>query len=170
LEPAQTIKLVRIKTGGRYFMAFKGRRARSQSPAIVQHEPIGTGPKDGTAADNVTVMPNGIGQDIPPHVWNLLQTAGELGAARLVQILQSPAFPSMAPSAQRGLIELALTRAYGLPIRKALNVNLTTGDADAVAASLADLASNLPETQREAVFRAARGGDDGFGGEGSQNA
>jgi hypothetical protein len=93
--------------------------------------------------------------DIPPHVWAILQSAGETAAARLLQILQSPRFPDIAPSAQRGLIELALTRAYGLPIRKALNLNLSSNDADAVAASLADLGDALPEHVRHAMRQAA---------------
>lgn len=95
-----------------------------------------------------------LGADIPPHVWALLQQAGEAAAHRLVQIIQSPRFATYAPSAQRGLIELALTRAYGLPVRKALSVTLSTSDADAVAASLADLASDLPETARQRVREA----------------
>lgn len=78
----------------------------------------------------------------------MLQEAGELAAQRLVELLQSPRFPAYSPQAQRGLIELALTRAYGLPIRKALNLNLSTSDADAVAASLNDLVQNLPEHAR----------------------
>jgi hypothetical protein len=104
-----------------------------------------------------------LGADIPPHVWTMLQQAGELAAARLVQVLQSPRFAAYSPAAQRGLIELALVRAYGLPVRKALNVNLSTSDSDAVAASLADLAANLPENARSAVreaLDASRMGED----------
>jgi hypothetical protein len=89
--------------------------------------------------------------DIPPHVWNMLQEAGEAAASRLVELLTSPRFASYSPQSQRGLIELALTRAYGLPIRKALNLNLSTSDADAVAASLADLAQSLPEHVRHSL-------------------
>lgn len=115
---------------------------------------------NGPDAGNVSEMPaSQLGADIPPHVWQMLQQAGELAAGRLVQIIQSPKFEHYAPSAQRGLIELALTRAYGLPIRKALNVNLSSSDADAVAASLSDLASNLPETARNAVREGLKGLD-----------
>lgn len=87
----------------------------------------------------------------------MLQTAGETAASRLVEILQSPRFASYAPSAQRGLIELALTRAYGLPIRKALNLNLSTSDADAVAMSLSDLSQSLPEHMRQSMRASMRG-------------
>lgn len=104
------------------------------------------------------VLPMPADSDIPPHVWHLLQQAGELAATRLVGLLQSPRFASYAPTAQKALIELALTRAYGLPIRRALNVNLSSTDADAVAASLNDLASALPEHARSAAQRAASAG------------
>jgi hypothetical protein len=146
-------------------MTFQGRKALGKvpSPARAKGAPRRhtLPPQDAAPADNPPalsgdVLPSAspLGADIPPHVWNLLQQAGELAAQRLVQIIQSPRFTSYAPSAQRGLIELALTRAYGLPVRKALNLNLSSSDADAVAASLADLAGNLPETARQAVREA----------------
>ena len=114
-------------------------------------------PQDAPAPDALDgdVLPMSPVGDIPPHVWALLQQAGELAAEKLVAILQSPRFASYAPTAQRALIELALTRAYGLPIRRALNVNLSSSDSDAVAHSLADLAGALPETApRAPAFRA----------------
>ena len=123
-------------------MAFTSRRPKAspERPAIAAPA-AQTSPPD--AVDGELVGP--MGQDVPPHVWTLLQEAGELAAERLVSILRGNAFMSYAPTAQKALIELALTRAYGLPVRKALNVNLSTSDADAVAASLADLGQNLPE-------------------------
>lgn len=122
----------------------------------VTGKPAPTGkPKPSRAVTTVTVneplegdLLSPINPDIPPHVWSLLQQAGETAAARLVAILQSPRFPALPASSQKGLIELALTRAYGLPIRKALNVNLSSTDADAVAASLSDLSQSLPENMR----------------------
>lgn len=138
-------------------MGLRGRRQIAANAAPVASEP--------EAVDGEVMPIAGIGQDIPPHVWHLLQQAGELAAGRLVEILQSPAFKTYAPSAQRGLIELALTRAYGLPIRKALNLNLSTNDADAVAQSLADLAANLPEN---GSTRGNRGALDVSGGQGSR--
>lgn len=148
-------------------MAFEGRRAKppqgskgrktafeaKRHDVPIEPQAEADGPSLALSGD---VLPDAspLGADIPPHVWQMLQQAGELAAARLVQIIQSPRFTSYAPSAQRGLIELALTRAYGLPIRKALNVNLSTSDSDAVAASLADLAANLPENARTAVREA----------------
>lgn len=101
-----------------------------------------------------------IGEGIPAHVWTMLQTAGELAAQRLVELLRSPSFKQYSPQAQRGLIELALTRAYGLPIRRAVNLNLSSTDADAVAASLADMAQHLPETS---IAAAARSGPENGG-------
>ena len=109
---------------------------------------------DGLDGEVVAMNNGALGADIPPHVWALLQSAGEIAAQRLVQVLKSPAFSTYAPSAQRGLIELALTRAYGLPIRKALNVTLTSSDSDAVAASLADLSNSLPEHVRHTIREA----------------
>lgn len=135
-------------------MSFKGRKSL---PVIAPKTPR----QDAPVIDGeVSVMQSPLSQDIPPHVWSLLQEAGEAAAQRLVELLTSPAFKSYSPQAQRGLIELALTRAYGLPVKRALNLNLSTSDADAVAMSLADLAANLPET---AQTRAARGPQDVFG-------
>lgn len=158
-------------------MSFSGRRSKAAKAPLraasgpIRH-PLPPTPEDDAPTLSLAlsgdVLPDTspLGADIPPHVWHMLQQAGELAAARLVQILKSPRFAAYAPSAQRGLIELALTRAYGLPIRKALNVNLSTSDADAVAASLADLAANLPENARQAVREAAQGVS---GGDSSQN-
>ncbi len=84
------------------------------------------------------------GGDIPPHVWSLLQQAGEAAAGRLRDLLKSPDFASYAPTAKARLIELALVRAYGLPIRRAVTVNLSGDD---VAKSLAELSDMLPERQ-----------------------
>ena len=127
-------------------MAFSRRRPLSAStPQIALEKPSSEAPEASPAEglDGQVLPPHAT--DIPPHVWAMLQEAGEVAAHRLVQLLRSKAFLSYAPTAQKALIELALTRAYGLPVRKALNVNLSTSDADAVAASLADLAQALPE-------------------------
>lgn len=153
-------------------MSFKARRPKASAtpPAsMVVDTPSAPAPDDATTPTEDTLALSGevlgqtspLGADIPPHVWALLQTAGEAAALRLVQVITSPKFATYAPSAQRGLIELALTRAYGLPIRKSLSVNLSTSDSDAVAASLADLASNLPENARHAVREALRGATEG---------
>ena len=97
------------------------------------------------------------GGDIPDHVWALLQASGEQAAQRLLDILQSPRFPSMAPSAQARLIELAMVRAYGLPVRRSVDVQLTSSDADAVAASLQALQDHLPERQGRPRTRVVEG-------------
>jgi hypothetical protein len=101
-------------------------------------------PDSDTTADAVTLMATE-GGDIPAHVWEALQQAGELAAGRLREILASPKFSQFAPTAQARLIELALTRAYGLPIKRSLSVNLSSGDTDAIAASLLGLGDALPE-------------------------
>ena len=88
--------------------------------------------------------------DIPPHVWALLQEAGEEAARRLFEILRSSAFTRYPASAQKALIELALTRAYGLPVKRSLSVNLESSDADAIAQSLMGLQDALPERQSAA--------------------
>lgn len=92
---------------------------------------------------------------IPADVWALLQDAGALAAERLRDMLASPRFAKFPVTAQRALIELALTRAYGLPVRRSVSVNLSSTDADAIAASLVDLHNGLPERQ-SAAHRAAR--------------
>ena len=76
-----------------------------------------------------------------------MQSAGEAAAQRLLDLLNSPSFTSYAPSAKARLIELALTRAYGLPVRRSIDVQLSSSDADAVAASLDALRDALPERQ-----------------------
>lgn len=107
------------------------------------------------STDGELVGPIGpIGEGIPPHVWAVLQQAGEVAAQRLLEILAAPSFKTLPASAQRGLLELALVRAYGLPVRRAVNVNLSSTDADAVAASLADMAQHLPEVSIASEARA----------------
>jgi hypothetical protein len=83
---------------------------------------------------------------LPAHVAATLAKAGEKAAQRLLELLAGPRFERFRPSEQRALIELALTRAYGLPVRREVSVNLSSSDSDAVAASLASLAGRpLPE-------------------------
>lgn len=83
------------------------------------------------------------GGDIPDHVWVMLQEAGEAAAERLLELLQPAAFAKLKDGTQKALIDLAMTRAYGLPVKT--QVKVVTGEADAVAASLAQLAGQLPE-------------------------
>jgi len=110
----------------------------------------------------VTLSDDAAPPDVPAHVWRTLQAAGEEAAQRLLSILRSPQFASYAPTAQKALIELALTRAYGLPVRRSIEVNLSTDDADAVAASLASLRDALPERQsgRTRPLKVVSGHDD----------
>ena len=80
--------------------------------------------------------------DIPDDVWALLQDSGKRAAERLYQMLDGAAFTSYSPTARARLIELALVRAYGLPVKRSIDVSISTDDADAVAASL----QALPQT------------------------
>ena len=82
---------------------------------------------------------------IPEHVWHLLQQAGEVAAQRLHDLLSKPSFARLRPSEQIKLVDLALTRAYGQPIKREVRIDLSGGDADAVAASLARITGRLPE-------------------------
>jgi len=86
-----------------------------------------------------------LSEGIPSHVWALLSEAGELAAERLRDLLASPRFKTFRASEQRALIDLALTRAYGLPVRRSLSVSLASADTDAIAASLIHLQDALPE-------------------------
>lgn len=84
---------------------------------------------------------------IPPSVWQTLQDAGQIAAEKLLALLNNATFDTLAPRDKRALIELALTRAYGLPVKREVSVSLSSSDGDAVAASLAALSARvtLPE-------------------------
>lgn len=85
---------------------------------------------------------------VPDHVWTALQMAGEAAAVRLAEILRSPKFTMYPPAAQKSLIELALTRAYGATTRKTVKVTLSSNGNDAIATSLAGMVDLLPEMMR----------------------
>lgn len=116
---------------------------RSRGSALLAPVP------DASQEDRAPEVAGAPQEGIPAHVWMLLQQAGEEAAARLLELLRSPRFKSYAPSAQKALIELALTRAYGLPVRRSLSVSLQSDDADAIAASLMSLQDSLPERSQE---------------------
>jgi len=120
-----------------------------------------TGGKGATGAD--------VAEGIPAHVWALLSEAGELAAERLRDILASPRFASFRPSEQRALIDLALTRAYGLPVRRSLSVSLSSSDTDAIAASLIGLQDALPERAGEPFQGGQDARDVTPGGNGTQD-
>lgn len=83
---------------------------------------------------------------VPAHVWTTLQAAGERAADKLLDMLSSKKFDRLRPSEQARLVELALNRAYGPPIKREMSLTLTGNVSDAVAASLATLsATDLPE-------------------------
>lgn len=83
---------------------------------------------------------------IPPDVWDHLQQAGSLAAERLHELLAAPSFTRLRPSDQIKLIDLALVRAYGPPIKREVSLALSGDVSDAVAESLGRLAAApLPE-------------------------
>jgi len=134
---------------------FKDRRRGLQRPEpdeVPAEKPLTPDPE--TDAGTHTVAP----QEIPPHVWALLQESGERAAMRLLEMLSADRFQSYSAAVRARLIDLALTRAYGLPVRRSVSVDLTSNDADAVAAALNDLTSKLPE-------RAAQGRAQGSDGQ-----
>jgi hypothetical protein len=110
-----------------------------------------------------------LAEGIPAHVWELLSEAGELAAERLRDILRSPRFKSFRPSEQRALIDLALTRAYGLPVRRSLSVSLSSSDTDAIAASLMGLQDALPERGNEPLQGGQDARDVTPGGQGTKD-
>lgn len=118
----------------------KGRRARAE-----KLQEGGGGQTPAPDANGAPEPSSGETEGIPPHVWDMLQQAGEEAARRLLDLIRSPRFSGFKPSEQRSLIELAMTRAYGLPVRRSVNVSLSSDDADAVAASLLDMREHLPE-------------------------
>ena len=125
------------------------RFARTKARPVSQPSRSAPRPQiDDFEPDPVEVLPPQVDagpapQGIPDHVWHTLQAAGEKAVSRLYQILAGSRFMQMAPTAQKALIELALNRAYGLPVRKSIEVHVD--GADAIAASLAELDAQLPE-------------------------
>tara|TARA_R110002167_G_scaffold74809_6_gene209113 strand:- start:1162 stop:1569 length:408 start_codon:yes stop_codon:yes gene_type:complete len=119
------------------------RRTRHDRPTeqATPPEPSNTQLVDDTA-DDTQQRPSAI----PPNVWVLLQSAGERAAGKLNDMLSSIKFDRLKPTEQARLVELALNRAYGPPIKREMSLQLTGNVSDAVAASLASLsATDLPE-------------------------
>jgi len=114
----------------------------------VEAETIDNEPNDAPSAEALPASNMADSEGIPAHVWQLLQEAGEQAASKLLDMLKSKAFDSYAPTAKARLIELAFTRAYGLPIRRSVDVSLSSSDADAVAQSLLALRDSLPERRQ----------------------
>ena len=101
-------------------------------------------------------------QNIPAATWSALQEAGHEAAERLRDLIQSPRFERLKPGDQARLIELALTRAYGPPIKREMTLSLSGNVSDAVAESLGRLASaDLPEMGQERRKRSGEGSDTG---------
>ena len=85
--------------------------------------------------------------DIPMHVWDLIQENGEIATEKLNQILLSPRFMRIRPGDQAKLIALAQNRAYGTPKQNKVDPRRSTGLIDVTAKELQDLANRtmLPE-------------------------
>ena len=114
----------------------------SNLPAVI--------PGSDEGGDDQSPAAAALGQERPPnvpeHVWQNLQSAGERAAERLLDELQSPTFERLKPGEKRALIELALNRAYGPPVKREVSVQLSAEMGDAVTESLASLAAtDLPE-------------------------
>ena len=134
----QTYPLEPILRAGPFVMSRIAKRSALPAP-----------PSDKPAQGQDTLPDAAPHEGIPSHVWALLQEAGEEAAARLVELMQPVRFNKLPATVQRALLDLALTRAYGLPVRRSVAVNLSTSDADAVAASLVELRDSLPERRAQ---------------------
>ncbi len=119
----------------------RARRDASPREESVERLPATTRAGGGDDDGAATLRPD----HVPEHVWTLLQGAGELAAQRLHDLLASLAFSRRTATEQTKLIELALTRAYGQPVKREIRLDLSNADADAVAASLSQITGRLPE-------------------------
>jgi len=91
---------------------------------------------------------------IPDHVWQTLQDAGSAASERLLALLTGKSFERLKAGDQARLIQLALDRAYGPPVKASMSLQLSGSVSDAVAESLGRLASHdLPEMRRKAPSR-----------------
>lgn len=83
---------------------------------------------------------------MPPEAWEALQQAGTRAAERLRDLIEANSFKRLKPTDQARLIQLALDRAYGPPVKREMSLTLSGTVSDAVAESLGRLASaDLPE-------------------------
>lgn len=118
----------------------------------------------GDHAPEATDAPSDRPSTIPAEVWAALQDAGQAAAERLRDLLKAKAFERLKPGDQARLIELALNRAYGPPIKREMTLSLSGNVSDAVAASLARLsASDLPEFGQKRRNVPSEGSDTGQG-------
>lgn len=89
---------------------------------------------------------------VPDHVKAVFLQAAELAADRLLATMaDDKGWQAMRPADQKAFIELAFLRAWGAPVSKSLSVELSSSDADAVAASLAGMHAALPEQRQRTV-------------------
>lgn len=101
-----------------------------------------TAPQDSVDAPPPADMP----EHVPAHVWHLLQRSGEKAAEKLLDILTSASWAKLPTATQLRVIDLALTRAYGPPIKREVSVALTGKVSDATSDALAAMSGQpLPE-------------------------
>lgn len=107
---------------------------------------------DTGAAEEPQVGPG----DIPAATWAMIQQAGHKAAGRLLELLDGREWSKLKAGDKLRLVELAMNRAYGPPIKREQRLELRGDVSDAVAASLAKLSSfDLPELRARATQRAA---------------
>lgn len=101
-----------------------------------------------TAPDATSEPDTGLGS-IPPETAALLRKAGHAAAEALADWLEPHKLAKLKPGERIRLVELALTRAFGPPVKREVSVTLSGDVSDAVSASLAALsARDLPEMRR----------------------
>ena len=111
-----------------------------------------------TTRDDAETSPlDGKPDTIPAHVWQTLQDSGAMAAQRLSDLLHGKSFERLKVGDQTRLIQLALDRAYGPPIKREMSLQLSGTVSDAVAESLGRLASTeLPEMRGKGASQPAR--------------
>ena len=113
-----------------------------------------------TSTDSEQDAPAKRPDNIPPATWQALSEAGHQAAERLLDLIKAKSFERLKPTDQARLIELALNRAYGPPIKREMSLTLSGNVSDAVAESLGALAgTSLPEFSRDSRKAGKMDGD-----------
>jgi len=87
-------------------------------------------------------------EKIPAHVWRKLSDCGEKAAERLCEMLSDEKFHKLRGSDKTNLIRMAFEYAYGkpdAPLKRSVNLNLSSDNSDAVQSAMAKLAAAVPE-------------------------
>ena len=94
----------------------------------------------------VSIVPSP-NEKIPNHVWTILSECGETAAERLQEMLTDRHFHGLRGSDKANLIRMAFEYAYGkpdAPLKRSVNLNLSSDSTDAVQAAMAKLAAAVP--------------------------